>query len=118
LNEPLRRLPEELAQAQREAERFRSGEFQREMAEAKVNMRNALDDIQRHSAVIRAAGKDPDEMQAEVRRSLAEIERMDIAKVVRESLAAVNPDKIRGDVENASRSLAEVEAKLNQLDGR
>lgn len=118
LNEQLRRLPEELAQAQREADRFRSGEFQREMAEAKVNMRNALDDIQRHSAVIRAAGKDPDEMQAEVRRSLAEIERMDIAKVVRESLAAVNPDKIRGDVENASRSLAEVEAKLNQLDGR
>jgi beta-lactamase regulating signal transducer with metallopeptidase domain len=114
----LARLPEELAQARRDTERFRNGDFQREMAEAREGMQKALADIDQQAAVLRATGQDPERIKAEIRASLSEVEKMDIDKIVRESLASVDPDKIRREVESAARSLDEIQAKLDQLDRR
>ena len=116
LDKQLATLPQELAQAQREAARFRNGEFQREMAKAREEIRRSLAEVDRNSAVMRASGRDPEKIKAEIRASLAEVEQMDIDKVVREALASVDPDKIRREVRDAAKSLDEVDARLDQLD--
>ena len=114
----LANLPEQLAQVRRESERFSNGEFKREMAEAMANMKQALASIDQQAAVLRATGQDPAKMKADIRRSLSQVEQMDIDKVVRESMASLDPEKIRRDVEGAAKSLDEVEARLDQLDKR
>jgi len=118
IKEQLARLPEELAQARHESERFRNGEFQREMAEAREGMKQAMASIEQQAAILRATGQDPEKLKADIRRSLSEVEKMDIDKIVRESLASVDPDKIRRSVESAAQSLDEIDAKLDRLDDR
>lgn len=110
------RLPEQMAQARREVEKFRNGEFQREMANARVEIRQALAEIDGNSAAIRAAGKDPEALKAQVRASLREVENMDIDKLVRESLASIDPDKIAAQLAEAKASLARIESRLDQLE--
>ena len=118
LDRQLAQLPQQLEQVRRQSERFSNGEFQRQMAEARANMTHALADLDQHAAVLRATGQDPERMKADIRRSLDEVQRTDIDKTVRESLASLDPDRIRRDVEGAAKSLGEIEAKLNQLDAR
>ena len=110
------RLPEQMAQARREVKKFRNGEFQREMANARVEIRQALAEIDSNAAAIRAAGQNPEALKAQVRDSLREVENMDIDKMVRESLASIDPDKIAAQLAEAKASLARVESRLGQLD--
>lgn len=110
------RLPDEMAQARREAERFSNGEFRRQMAEAGLKMRQALAEIDAQAAVIRATGQNPENLKAEIRASLREVETMDIDKVVREAMEAVNPDKIATELREAQASLSRVQSRLDQLD--
>ncbi len=118
IQKQLARLPEELAKAQRETERFRNGEFQREMAEAREGMKKAMASIEQQAAILRATGQDPEKLKADIRRSLSEVEQVNIDRIARESLAAIDPEKIRRSVEGAAQSLDEIEAKLDQLDRR
>lgn len=110
------RLPEQMAQARREVEKFRNGEFKREMAKARVEIRQALAEIDGNAAVIRSAGQDPEKLKEQVRASLAEVEKMDIDKMVRESLASIDPDRMNAQLAEAKASLARIEARLDQLD--
>ncbi len=116
LDREMARLPEQMANARREMEKFRNGEFQREMAKARVEIRQALAEIDSNAAAIRAAGQNPEALKAQVRDSLREVETMDIDKTVRESLASINPDKIAASLREAQASLAQIDAKLDQLD--
>ena len=110
------RLPHELAKAQREMARFRNGEFQREMAEAREEIRRSMQDVDREMRALKAAGVDPEELKAELAESLAEIEKMDIDKIVREALASVDMAKIRADIEGAGKSLDDIDDRLDRLD--
>lgn len=116
LDRQVARLPQELANAQKEADRFRSGDFKREMVDARASMRQALAELDAQAAVIRASGQDPEKLKADVRASLREVEAMDIDKMVREALASVNPNKMAADLREAQASLARVEARLDGLD--
>jgi hypothetical protein len=110
------RLPHELAKAQREMARFRNGEFQREMAEAREEIRRSMQDVDREMRALKAAGVDPEELKAELAESLAEIEKMDIDKIVREALASVDMAKIRAEIEGAGKSLDDIDDRLDRLD--
>jgi hypothetical protein len=114
----LDRLPQELAKAQREMEHFRSGEFQREMAEAREEIRRAMREVDSQRDHLRKAGVDPESLKADIQRSLAEVEKMDIDKIVREALASVDMNKIRAEMDGAERSLEEVERKLESTEPR
>ncbi len=116
LDREVARLPQQMANASREVEKFRNGDFQREMANARVEIRQALAELDHNAPAIRAAGQDPEALKAQVRASLREVEKMDIDKMVRESLASINPDKIAADLSQARASLAQVEARLDRLD--
>ena len=118
IDRQLARLPEELAKVRRESARFSNGEFQREMAEAREDMQRALASIDQQAAILRATGQDPEKLKADIRRSLSEVEHMDIDKIVRESLASLDPEKIRREVEDAAKSIDDIQAKLDQLDRR
>lgn len=118
LNTEIARLPEQLAEARKQAERFRNGDFKREMIEARANVARSLREVESQSAALRAAGQDPEAIKAQVLASLREVERMDIDKTVRDSLASLDENKIRSDVMNAAKSLDEIDRKLDYYDHR
>lgn len=118
LNEQMARLPQEMAQARRETEKFRNGEFKREMESARKDMQQAIAEIDGDASDLRATGVDPEKLKAEIRRSMSVMENMDIDKVVREALASIDPEKIRAGVMNAAKSLDDINLKLDQLDRR
>jgi beta-lactamase regulating signal transducer with metallopeptidase domain len=114
----LDQLPAELANAERETQKFRNGEFRREIEQARVQVREALAEVDRNAAVMRAAGEDVDKVKADIRRSLAEVENMDIDKVIRQSLASIDTRKIEAEVRGSMKSLDDIDAKLDALDRR
>ena len=57
-----------------------------------------------------------EELKADLQESLAEIERMDIDKIVREALASVDMAKIRAELDGAGKSLDDIDERLDQLD--
>jgi beta-lactamase regulating signal transducer with metallopeptidase domain len=118
IDEQLANLPRELAKASEEALRFRNGDFKREMAEARETMRRSLASIEANSRSLRAHGEDPERLASQIRESLREVENMDIDKIVRESIASIDVDRIRAQVMDAGKSLDEIEARLDQLDRR
>ena len=118
LNRQIANLPEELAQVRKEAERFRSGEFKRQIIEARAGAERSLSEIELQSARLRAAGQDPQKMKADISKSLRELRAMDIDQMTRESLVSLDENKIRNDVMNAAKSLDEVERKLDMYQGR
>ena len=112
------RLPHELAKAHREMAKFRNGEFQREMAEAREEIRRSMHEVDRETRHLRAAGVDVEELKADLAESLAEIEKMDIDKIVREALASVDMNKVRAEIEGAGKSLDDIDERLDQLDDK
>jgi hypothetical protein len=112
----LDRLPHELAKAQAEMARFRNGEFQRDMAKAREELRRGMHEIDRNAAQLRSHGVDIEEMKADLQESLAEIEKMDIDKIVREAMASVDMAKIRAEIEGADESLDDIDDRLDQLE--
>ena len=109
-------IDRDMANARDEMEKFRNGDFQREMANARVEMANAIRELDANAADIRRSGQDPEALKAQVRASLREVEHMDVAKIARDAMASVNPDRMRADLERAEASLAQATARLDQLD--
>jgi hypothetical protein len=107
-----------MATLERTREMFRSGDFQRQMADARKSMESALAQIDAQSAMLRAAGQDPEKVKREMRKSLEEMRRTDPAKIARESMLSVDPAKLSSEILNASKSIDEIEAKLNRLERR
>ena len=118
LHRELARIPSEMAKAQQEMAKFRNGEFQREMARAREDMRRALDEVDRSTRHLKASGVDAEQIKADIRRSLAEVEKIDVDRIVREAMASVDMDKIRADMATAGKSLDDIDARLDQHDDR
>ncbi|MEO6433196.1 MAG: M56 family metallopeptidase [Sphingomicrobium sp.] len=111
-------VADRIADARQQVEKFRNGDFQREMAESRVEMQRSLAEIDREAKYIRMGGQDPEAIKADIRRSLKEIEQMDIDKIVREAMAGVDENTIRSSLDQARKSLDDIDTKLNRLDGR
>ena len=116
LQREMARLPQELAKAQREMAKFRNGDFRREMAQAREELRREMHEIDRNARDLKLHGVDVDELKSDLEESLAEIEQMDIDKIVREALASVDMAKIRADMSGAGKSLDDIDERLDQLD--
>lgn len=57
-----------------------------------------------------------EKLKADLAGSLAEFEKMDIDKIVREALSSVDMAKIRAQLDGADKSLDDIETKLNQTE--
>jgi Holliday junction resolvasome RuvABC DNA-binding subunit len=105
-----------MARVQRDMEHFRNGEFEREMAKAREEIRRSMQEVDREMQHLKAAGVDPEEIKAELREALAEVERINVDEIVREALASVDMDEIRADLHDAGKSLDDVERRLDEDD--
>jgi beta-lactamase regulating signal transducer with metallopeptidase domain len=111
-------LPRRLAEAQREADRVRSGELRREHLRDIEDMKRDLAEIDSEAADRRANGEDPEKRRAEILRDLREAEATDIAAEEREALADADPAKITAELRTEEQQMARMLARLDQLDRR
>jgi len=87
----------------------------RDLAEAKVEIANALREIDANAVHIRAAGQDPEVIKAQVRASLASVQAIDVEKIRREALASVDPVKIAATVASAEAQIARAQAEIDRM---
>jgi len=118
LAEERAKLPREIAELQREAERARSGALRQEHLQDIRDMQRDLADVDREAAELRAAGEDPEKVRAEIREGLREAQAVDIDKEVREALEEANPDKIMAELRSDEQQMARMLEKLDQLGRR
>jgi len=111
-------LPARLAEAKRELDRIKSGDFERELKENLTDLKRDLAEIDKNAAQLRAAGEDPEKLKADLQRDLREAEAVDVAKDIREAMVEFNPDQIVAEVREAEEQMVRLTAKLNQLDGK
>ena len=115
LDKQMADLPRELADARREIENSRA-EHRLGMADARIDIARALAEVDSNAAHIRAAGQDPEQIKEQVRASLRQVEQMDIDKMVRDAMKAVDPERMNAALRTAQASLARIEVRLDQLD--
>ena len=107
----------DMARASKEMEKFRNGEFRREMDRAKADMQRALQDIDAQSAVLKAQGIDHAKIKGDLIKAMDEFNRMDVGKVVSDAMSAVDMARIQADVARAGQSLDEIDTRLSQPEG-
>ena len=112
------RLPRELAELQREAERARSGALRKEYLANIVDLQRDLAHVDREAAELRAAGEDPEKVKAEIREGLREAQSVDIDEEVREALEEANPEKIMAELRSDEQQMARMLERLDQLGRR
>lgn len=91
-------------------------DFRREMAEARAEVGEAMREIDAHSAELRRAGQDPEQIKATVRASLKAVEAIDVEKITRDAMASVDPATMNAALAAAQAGLAKAEAELDRLD--
>ncbi|GAA4748554.1 hypothetical protein GCM10023264_13330 [Sphingomonas daechungensis] len=96
--------------------RLNQDEFRREMAEARAEVDQAMREIDAHSAELRRAGQDPEQVKATVRASLKAVEAIDVEKITREAMASVDPKVMESAMRAAQEGLRNAEAELDRLD--
>ena len=111
-------LPGELARAQREADRARSGELRRERERDIDDMRRDLAELESRTAELRANGEDPASRRAELLRDLREAQARDVAAEEREAIEEADPDRRFAELRTEEQQMARLLARLQQLDGR
>lgn len=88
-------------------------ELQRELAEARTDVASAIAEIDAHSAEMRRAGVDPEQIKASVRASIKGVENIDVEAIRKSALASVDAAQIQANVEKA---LSAAEAELDRID--
>jgi beta-lactamase regulating signal transducer with metallopeptidase domain len=110
------RLPREIAEAKREADRARSGEIRREHLKEIEDMRRELAEIDSQAAQMRAEGEDPEKRKAEILRDLREAQAEDIAAEEREAIEEDNPAARMAEIRAEEQQMQRLLARLNRLD--
>ena len=93
-------------------------DMERELANAKVEIANAMREIDANSADLRRAGQNPEAIKAQIRASLAQVQAIDVEKIRREAMASVDPDKIAASVANAQASIEKAQAEIDRLEDK
>jgi beta-lactamase regulating signal transducer with metallopeptidase domain len=119
-----------IAEAREELNRVNSGEMQREMrraleaskidqeqvrrelADARVEIDRAVQEIDANAAELRLHGQDPDRLKAKVRASLASLD----AEAIDRKLREVNPERIAESMAKAQEGLRRAEAEVARLE--
>jgi hypothetical protein len=113
-----KRLPSELAEAKRDADRARSGELRREHMRDIEEMRRDLAEIDSRAAELRAEGEDPAKRKAEILRDLREAEATDISAEEREAIEDADPNKRLAELRSEEQQMTRLLARLDRLDRR
>lgn len=100
------------------AARMNREEFRREMAEARADVEAAMREIDAHSAELRRAGQNPEQIKATVRASLKSVEAIDIEAITRQAMASVDPAQMHAALASAEAGLAKAEAEIERLEHR
>ena len=108
-------IQREVQSAMREA-RMNREDMQRELAQARIEVDEAMREIDAHSAELRRAGQDPEQIKATVRASLKAVEAIDVEKITREAMASVDPATINAAMAAAQAGLAKAEAELERAE--
>ena len=108
-------LPARLAEAQHELDRLRNGDFKRELAQDREDLRRDLAEVDSEAAELRAHGEDPAKRKAEMLAALHELEAINIDKQVSEALEEANPAKIAAELSSAEQQMTRLLARLDQL---
>lgn len=108
-------IQREVQSAMREA-RMNREDMQRELAQARIEVDEAMREIGAHSAELRRAGQDPEQIKATVRASLKAVEAIDVEKITREAMASVDPATINAAMAAAQAGLAKAEAELERAE--
>jgi beta-lactamase regulating signal transducer with metallopeptidase domain len=112
------RLPAEIAQAKREADRARSGELRREHLKEIEEMKREIAEIDAHAAELRAEGEDPAKQKAEALRDLREAEAQDIAAEEREAIEEDNPARRMAEIRAEEQQMTRLLARLDRIERR
>ena len=90
----------------------------REIAEARVDIAEAMREIDANAAELRRAGQDPETIKTQIRASLKAVEAIDVEAITRQALASVDPAKIAASVAAAEASIAQAQAEMERLETR
>jgi hypothetical protein len=112
------RLPAELAEARREADRARTGELRREHLREIADLRHELAELDSRAAELRSEGEDPAKRRAEILRDLREEQAIDIAAEERDAIDEADTGKRIAALRSDERQLERLLAKLNQIERR
>ena len=98
--------------------RLDRAELNRDLAETKIEIEQAMREIDANAIHIRRAGHDPEAIKAQVRVSLKAVEAIDVEAIRRQALASVDPARIAASVAAAEASVAKAQAELDRLEER
>jgi len=104
----------EMRKAMDEA-RFDKEEFRRDMADARIEIEQAVREVDAHAADIRRAGQDPEQIKAQVRASLKAVEAIDVEAITRSAMASVD---VEAAVAAAEAGVAQAQAEIERLEQR
>lgn len=93
-------------------------ELHRDLAEARVEIEQAMREIDANAAQLRRSGQDPEAIKAQVRASLKAVEAIDIEAITRQAMASVDPARIAASVAAAEAGLAQAHAEIERLERR
>jgi hypothetical protein len=110
------RLPREIAEAKREADRARSGEIRREQLKEIEDMRRELAEIDSQAGQMRSEGEDPKKRKAEILRDLRQTQAEDVAAEEREAIEEDNPAARMAEIRAEEQQMQRLLARLNRLD--
>lgn len=98
-------------------DRAHLAELQNELARTQANVAESVRRMDERAARDRAAGRDPDQLEAAIRATLQSVQAIDL-RVASRALAGVNRDKIAADVANAQASMEAAKAELARIQAR
>lgn len=112
------RLPGELAEARREADRARNGELRREHMQDIADMRRDLAELDLRAKDLPGEGEGRAARRAEIVRDLRDAEATDITAEEREAIAEDNPAKRLAELRSDEQQMARMLARLDLIERR
>jgi beta-lactamase regulating signal transducer with metallopeptidase domain/Spy/CpxP family protein refolding chaperone len=110
-----REIQREIREALAE-ERIDRDELRSDLAEARADIAETMREIDAHSAEIRRAGQNPEQLKATIRTSMKAIENIDVERITRDALASINPSQIEASVAAAEAAVRATEAQLDKIE--
>lgn len=91
-------------------------EMQRDLAEARQEINRAMREIDRNAVSIRRSGQDPEQIKAQIRSSMRDIEKIDVDKIYREAMASVDHRAIEKSIADAEKSIEKAQDEIDRLE--
>jgi len=91
-------------------------EMRRDLAEARVEIEQAMREVDAHVVDIRRSGQNPEHIKATIRTSLKKVEAIDVEAITRQAMASVDHRAIEASVAAAEASVARAQAEVERIE--